>query len=350
MPTQSGGREIFMFSVIIVDDELMIRSSISSFINNCDAGFYVAEAFRDGADAINYLKENDVDLVISDIRMIEVSGIDLAQYIYENKPWIHVILLSGYAEFEYAKAAIKYNVKEYITKPTNFDDLKNTLINIRNLLLSEKNSNVNSFLDNIMRLYAAILNKDINGAKSEMRTLLDSNTRKNEQLGQYAFNIFEIIIDKLYANLNIKLEADFAGYASLPKISEYSEIYDLSTHIIDNIINRLLPKDKKTDNIVVDKLIQFINENFSQNISLQDAAEKVFFNPAYCSRFFKEQTGENFSDYLLKVRMQHAARLLHENKKINDISKECGYQNSGYFTRVFKEYYKCTPSEYIHNS
>lgn len=339
-----------MFSTIIVDDELMIRSSISSFIDNCNAGFFVAGAFRDGADAINYLKENDVDLVISDVKMIEVSGIDLAQYIYENKPWIYVVLLSGYAEFEYAQAAIKYNVKEYITKPTNFDDFKNTLIKINTLLTAEKSNNLNSFLDNIMQLYAAILNKNSEDAKSQMIALLDSNTHINEQLGQYAFNIFEIIIDKLYANINIRLEPDFSEYTSLLGISDRNKIYDLSINIIDNIIGRLPAKDKKTDNIVIDKLIQFINENFSKNISLQDAAEKVFFNPAYCSRFFKEQTGENFSDYLLKVRMQHAARLLHENKKINDISKECGYQSSGYFTRVFKEYYKCTPSEYIHHS
>ena len=57
--------------------------------------------------------------------------------------------------------------------------------------------------------------------------------------------------------------------------------------MLENIIKQLSAKNKKTDNIVVDKLIQFINDNFSKNISLQDAAESVFFNPAYCSRFFK---------------------------------------------------------------
>ena len=114
-----------MFSVIVVDDEMMIRTSISAFINNCDVGFEVVGTFRDGSDAIKYLEENNVDLVISDIRMVQVSGIDLAQYIYENKPWTQVILLSGYADFEYAKAAIKYNDKEKITKPTDFEKLKN---------------------------------------------------------------------------------------------------------------------------------------------------------------------------------------------------------------------------------
>lgn len=218
-------------------------------------------------------------------------------------------------------------------------------------LIAEQHSNdISVFLESIMQLYAAVIAKNISLAESQLKLLLDNNTRKNEQLGQYAFNIFEIIIDKLYANLNIRITSDIADYTVLRETVDYDKTYELSALILECIVNHLLTKDKKTDNIVVDKLIQFINENFSHNISLQDAAETVFFNPAYCSRFFKEQTGEKFSDYLLKVRMQHAARLLKENKKINDISKECGYHSSGYFTRVFKDYYNCTPSEYIHNS
>lgn len=275
-----------MFSVIVVDDEMMIRTSISAFINNCDVGFEVVGTFRDGSDAIKYLEENNVDLVISDIRMVQVSGIDLAQYIYENKPWTQVILLSGYTDFEYAKAAIKYNVKEYITKPTDFENLKNSLINMKNLLTEQKNNNINSFFDNIMHLYAEIVSINLADAKETLFALLDKNTHKNERLGQYAFNIFEIIIDKLYANLNIRISTENDDLKDFPDITDNQRVYDFSIKMLENIIKQLSAKNKKTDNIVVDKLIQFINDNFSKNISLQDAAESVFFNPAYCSRFF----------------------------------------------------------------
>ena len=278
-----------MFSVIVVDDEMMIRTSISAFINNCDVGFEVVGTFRDGSDAIKYLEENNVDLVISDIRMVHVSGIDLAQYIYENKPWTQVILLSGYTDFEYAKAAIKYNVKEYITKPTDFENLKNSLINMKNLLTEQKNNNINSFFDNIMHLYAEIVSINLADAKETLFTLLDKNTHKNERLGQYAFNIFEIIIDKLYANLNIRISTESDDFNDFPYITDNQKVYDFSMKMLENIIKQLSAKNKKTDNIVVDKLIQFINDNFSKNISLQDAAESVFFNPAYCSRFFKDR-------------------------------------------------------------
>lgn len=228
-----------MFSVIVVDDEMMIRTSISTFINNCDVGFEVVGTFRDGSDAIKYLEENNVDLVISDIRMVQVSGIDLAQYIYENKPWTQVILLSGYADFEYAKAAIKYNVKEYITKPTDFENLKNSLINMKNLLTEQKNNNINSFFDNIMHLYAEIVSINLADAKETLCTLLDENTHKNERLGQYAFNIFEIIIDKLYANLNIRISTENDDFNDFPDITDNQKVYDFSIKMLENIIKQL---------------------------------------------------------------------------------------------------------------
>lgn len=338
-----------MYKAIVVDDESIIRNGISSFISSCDAGFEVVGTFSDGSEAISFLNDNDVELIISDIKMVNVSGIELAQYIYENIPYAKVILLSGYTEFEYAKAAIKYNVKEYITKPTNFSDLKNTLLKLRDEITADKKCHINEFFDNMKQLYAAILACRHDEASAVFKILLDSHTHSKECLGQYVFNIFQTIIDHLYASLKIQLTPDAIDYKQLPSLTDYNEIYTLSERLLDSLMNQFDTKDKKTDDIVISKLIQFINENFSQNISLQDAADKVFFAPAYCSRFFKEHTGENFSDYLLNVRMRHAAKLLRENKKITEISKECGYRSSGYFTRVFKEYYKCTPSEYIRN-
>ena len=118
-----------MYKAIVVDDEQIIRKGISSFINSCDTGFEVTAVLKDGDEAISYLDTHNIELVISDIKMVHVSGIELAQYIYENMPHTRVILLSGYTEFEYAKAAIRYNVKEYITKPTDFGELKNILKN-----------------------------------------------------------------------------------------------------------------------------------------------------------------------------------------------------------------------------
>lgn len=338
-----------MFKAIVVDDEQMIRNGISSFINNSDTNFQVTATFADGAEAIDFLTENDVDLVITDIRMVNISGIELAKYIYENKPYIKVVILSGYADFEYARAAMKYNVNDYITKPTNFTDLKNTLSRIASSISSTKKTDINTFLNNIKELYADILSGNSEKAEQTLDLLFDSYTHGTEQLGQYAANIFEIIADRLYLNLKIQMNSDEYNYKNLPALNDYDDIRSLSSGLLKNAARQIPNREIPANDIVISKLLNFVEENFSKNISLQDAADTVFFNSSYCSRFFKEQTGENFSDYLLKVRMQHAVKLLKENKKIKEISEACGYRSSAYFTRIFKEYYNCTPSEYMRN-
>ncbi len=338
-----------MYSAIVVDDELIIRKGISSFINKCDADFKVLKTFKDGSEAIEFLKKNDVDLVISDVKMTKVSGIELAQYIYENKPYIMVVILSGYAEFEYAKAAIRFNVKDYITKPTSFADMKKLLLKLHDELEEKKRSNIDKFLDNIKQLYTAILSGSIDDAKTLFKQLLDRNTHGGEYLGQYAFNIFEIISDHLYAVLKLQPLSDQEDYSCLPQLASYEEVYELSMKLLDKISGQIHADGKKTDDMVMSKLLQYIDENFSENISLQDAADKVFFSPAYLSRFFKEKMGKGFNDYLTDVRMKHAVKLLRDNKKITEISKECGYKNHSYFARVFREYYHCTPTEYVRN-
>lgn len=333
-----------MFEAIVVDDEQRIRAGISSFINNNDTGFEVIHTFKDGAEAVEHLKTNDVDLVISDIKMVDVSGIELAKYIYENKPHIKVVLLSGYAEFEYAKAALKYNVEDYLTKPTDFGELTKTLLKIKDILEDSASADVNIFLDKVKQLYAHILSGQYEKASETLTALLDSNHHGGSYLGQFASNLFEIIFDRIYANLKIQLSHD---YKPLADMESRAEIEEFSFKLLKSTVNRMSADSEGSSASVIEKLIQYVNEHFSENISLQSAADSVFFSPVYCSRFFKKQTGENFTDYLLRIRMENAVKCLGENKKINDISRECGYSNANYFTRIFKEYYKCTPREYV---
>jgi len=70
----------------------------------------------------------------------------------------------------------------------------------------------------------------------------------------------------------------------------------------------------------------------------------------YVSRLFKEKTGENFSDYLVKVRMEKALKLLEEPRyKVYEVGYEIGYKSTKYFYKLFKQYYGCTPTEYRKN-
>lgn len=213
-----------MFEAIVVDDELTIRKGISSFINNTDTGFEVLDTFKDGNEVIDFLADHKVDLIISDIKMVHVSGIELAKYVFENKPEIKMVLLSGYEEFEYARAAIRYNVKNYITKPTDFNELRNILLGIKDSLESELKSDINSFLESVKDLYSAVIADNPDEARSVFDELLDNNRHDDRAFGQYASNLFEIIFDRISVNLKINVLRDRSNYKMLTEISDRKEI------------------------------------------------------------------------------------------------------------------------------
>ncbi len=120
-----------MHKLIIADDEPKIISLLCKVINWEDLGFEVVHTSNDGKDVINYINKYDADCILSDIKMIEISGIELAEYIYNNYPKIKIILLSAYQDFSYAVNALKYNVYSYINKPLNIDELISTFSSLK---------------------------------------------------------------------------------------------------------------------------------------------------------------------------------------------------------------------------
>lgn len=113
--------------MILIDDEQIILDGLSQALNDIDTGFQLAGIFSNPFEALEFLDTTTVDLVISDIRMPKLSGIELAKILNKKFPKIKIIFLSAYSEFEYAKEALKYNVSSYILKPVDIDELTNEL-------------------------------------------------------------------------------------------------------------------------------------------------------------------------------------------------------------------------------
>ncbi|WP_339314268.1 response regulator [Paenibacillus sp. FSL R10-2734] len=102
--------------IVLIDDEINIREGLRRIINRAPA-FQVVADFSDGREALTWLEGNRTDIVLSDIRMPEMDGIELCKIISRKWSQIKVILLTGHAEFNYAHAAIKAGVVDYILKP-----------------------------------------------------------------------------------------------------------------------------------------------------------------------------------------------------------------------------------------
>ena len=127
-------------------------------------------------------------------------------------------------------------------------------------------------------------------------------------------------------------------------IKELKEwLKEISTEVIDFVSGSKKTGLKKT----VLELISYLDQHYSNELTLYGVAETLFINPVYLSRIFKNETGMTFNDYINKLRMEAALKLLKDNNlTMNDVSEMIGYGNTSYFLKKFKEFYGCTPTEY----
>lgn len=113
-------------NILIIDDEPKIRHGLTHLLGS-HAGWNVIGSFANAASALSFLYESDCDVIISDIRMPGMSGLDMIQQIRERNQEIPIIILSGYGTFSFAQRAIELGVRKYLTKPTNPAELIDAL-------------------------------------------------------------------------------------------------------------------------------------------------------------------------------------------------------------------------------
>lgn len=247
-----------MFKLLVVDDELDARDTLSHCFPWESVGFTIVKQADHGKEALDYLLEHEVHVVLCDIRMPIMNGIELARRIHERNLPVRIVLLSAYREFEYAQEAMRYGVREYIVKPAKYDDIVHVFTRLRD---------------------------------------------------------------------ELERSADAAPAA--------------------NPAERALPHwPDGLDDPVILRIAELVHRHL-QTVTLQQAAEFVDMNASYLSTYFKKKTGVNFSDYVLKVRMEKAAELLAQNRlKAYEVSESVGYGNPKNFMRSFKQYYGMTPGQY----
>ncbi|MFV0363570.1 MAG: response regulator [Suipraeoptans sp.] len=120
-----------MYTVIIADDEFELRQSLLENIDWNRLGFEVVGEATNGMEALELVEELEPDLLLTDIKMPFVSGIELAREASRIRPAMNIAFLSGYDDFEYAKEAIQYNIISYLLKPLSGEELSNELLAIR---------------------------------------------------------------------------------------------------------------------------------------------------------------------------------------------------------------------------
>jgi two-component system response regulator YesN len=127
-----------MLTVYIADDEEVVRNGLKKIINWQELGFEICGEAGNGLTAYNEIREKKPDLILLDIRMPKLQGLDLAYQLREEGITGRIIILSGYSEFKYAQDAIKCDVDFYLTKPIDEEELLAAVEHIRSIVQKKK--------------------------------------------------------------------------------------------------------------------------------------------------------------------------------------------------------------------
>jgi len=209
------------YKVFLVEDEIVAREGIRDNVDWKSAGFEFCGEAPDGEIALPLIEKTQPDVIVTDIKMPFMDGLQLSKVVREQMPWVKIIILSGHDEFDYAQSAIKLGITEYLLKPINADEIQNVLQSVATALDQEREER-----ENLKQLQSQI--KDILTLRKE-RLLLQlvvggvSSSQAIEQCRQIGLNI----IAQQYLVILIKVHlyqdnghVDFAKYHEINQLVE----------------------------------------------------------------------------------------------------------------------------------
>ena len=131
------------YKVLLVDDEEEVANMIEERINWEELGFEVTGKAQNGVKALEISEKVQPDVVITDIKMPYMNGLELARYMKQENPGVRILILTGFDEFEYAKEAVHLEIDEYILKPVNANELSECLSRLKSVLDKEREEKLN---------------------------------------------------------------------------------------------------------------------------------------------------------------------------------------------------------------
>ena len=121
-----------MYKLLIVEDETFIRKGLKAGIPWKDYGFRVIGEAANGREALDLVRDAPPDVVMTDIRMPVMNGLDLMQKLRESNPKVRIVILSGYDEFAYAQKGISFGASAYVLKPTKDEEIREVFCKLKN--------------------------------------------------------------------------------------------------------------------------------------------------------------------------------------------------------------------------
>lgn len=221
-----------MYKVLIVDDEEFIRNGLSCIMDWEEEGFEVCGDAANGETALQMIRQLQPDLVLMDIRMPKITGLEVVKHCYEQEIPCKFIIISGFSDFKYAQEAIRYGVENYLTKPIDEDEL---LVAVRQVkaVLDEKYRKM-YHLEHIRQKAKDAILHDILVGSPDLEALLQDNDIDQLELTADAY---QIVIYENFSKSNETLTYNFADLLRVTNRGEHT-----FNHFVENQRNIILLK------------------------------------------------------------------------------------------------------------
>lgn len=341
-----------MLKILIADDEFVERDGIIFLINKFSFDLDIKEC-SDGEEALNYIKENPVDILFTDVKMPFMDGLQLSKNAREIYPNLKIVIFSGFGEFEYAKRAIDIGVSDYILKPVKPNEFKETIEKVINEVNKEKNENKNNELRKF-REKEYILLKILNGTSIDdlkEKFFMDKhidfmNKYKNMILMEFDdefFNDNQKYIEEIRKTINVKID-----YLNLN--SQQSLLFTFETiekkvlkDILMKVHNKIFNDYEINCYFAVSNMLESPYTLTEEYSNIEQLMEQRFFISNnyiffYDSQISLESTDEKFDDTMVK-NIQYdikAKDFLSLRKHVDYLIKKYGAHNS--FSQMYVKF------------
>lgn len=332
-----------MIKIMIVDDEYYEREAFKLLISNECKDCEVVADFENGEEALNFYKENDVDLIFMDIKMPIMDGLEATRLIKEKNANQYVIILTAYADFEVAQQAVKIHANDFLLKPARLSTIQTAIKQF-----SEYEAPVRIIKEDLINQFKHALLK---GHFLETLEYVDQ------------LQLEEMYYDAFISKIRVLIEIirDVSHYFSFKftpqrnkEIQEYltvmkrkGEYFDFIALLLEEIFTVIINKKlAKYDNEMA-LALDFIELNLTDDVTLESVASYMNISPHYFSKIFKRDMEVNFIQYVTSRKIERAMRLLTmSNQSIINIAYDLGFNEANYFSRVFKKNTGMTPYHY----
>lgn len=339
---------------LIVDDDKYVRMCLGKLIPWDTLQFDEVLYADNGAEAFELAMEAQPDLIITDVKMPVMDGIDLCRRINEVDIETYIIMLSAYDDFEFARTALSYNVKDYILKPLREENLKQLTGKISELMSRHRHQ---------QQYRRTVFNKDFsNRIFHSLRSfdLEDINCLFSKELPEMQLSQAEVkdfclmLVDLLFDYLKeIGYNVDSDVYRR--RVGAIEDILKTKTPAVTvrytfNLYTELLSQSTKVPdvNLLVNEICRYIRKNISNaDLSVTGIAKDLFITPDYAGSLFKKHMGVKLQTYIHNLRIDFASELLEDiTLKVSEIAQKVGIPDNNHFGKVFKKSKGVSPTEY----